>query len=80
MAVTRGQHTAVLTADGDALTGTITLTGLFATGAVASVTDGDDRPIWEATAAGQSMLFNATQYAKGIKRGAGAGKLYVYHT
>lgn len=80
MAVTRGPQTLVLGASADEVTGTLRVQALWASGAVAGVSDSAGNPIWAAGAAGHTVHFAEPITVQGIKRGAGAGSLYVYLT
>lgn len=80
MAVTGsvGKQVVVLGASADEVTGPLYIQALWASGAVAGITDSANSPIWAATAANQMVQFPCALMAQGIKRGAGAGNLYVY--
>lgn len=77
MAVTREGNVIVMTADADEVEGKLVVQGLYASGAVAGVADSDDNGIATFGAA-HSLEFPCKIFSNGIKRGAGAGVLYVY--
>ncbi len=77
MAVTYANQVVQMTADADAKTGKLVVSGLKATGAVAAIVDTDDNPVCAFGAEGD-IGFSPPLKLDGIKRGAGAGTLYVY--
>ena len=77
MAVSREGNVIVMSADGDEVEGKLVVQGLYASGAVAGVADSDDNGIATFGAA-QAIQFPCKIFTQGIKRGAGAGNLYVY--
>jgi hypothetical protein len=77
MAVTRYGQVILMTANADAVTDKLFVQGLHATGAVAGITDTAGNPVGAFTAeAGVSL--DCPLKIEGLKRGAGAGHLYVY--
>jgi hypothetical protein len=77
MAVTRGRNVILMTANADAVTDDVIIQTLHATGAVAGVVETDNNPLGSFGAAGTINLSRPI-YAKGLKRGSGAGHLYAY--
>ena len=78
MAVTgSGTRILKLAANADAVTGKLIIKALAASGACAAVVDTGDHPVWEATAEAH-ISFDPPIILDGIKRGDGAGSLYVY--
>lgn len=79
MAITTSANVKILSADADELTGSYNVFMLSVDGAVAGITDSDGSPIWTDQAAAAQITFGhpCTRF-HGIKRGAGAGTLYVW--
>lgn len=77
MAVSYANQVVVMTAGDDEKTGKLVVIGLRATGAVAGITDSDGNAVCAFGAEG-SQDFTRPLMLDGIKRGAGAGTLYVY--
>jgi len=75
-AVEKGQ-VIIMAADGDAVTGLRRIQAMHATGAVAAIQNTDGDAIC-AFAGEDSISYPSNLKASGIKRGAGAGVLYVY--
>lgn len=77
MATSREVRVLRLTADGDELEGKFIIQAMRATGAVADITDSSDNAIAAFSAEG-GITFPTKFFMNGVKRGAGAGVLYVY--
>ncbi len=77
MAVTREGNVIQMTADADAISGKLVVQGIFASGAVAGVVDGEGNPV-VAFASQGSIEFPCKIFVEGLARGAGAGHLYIY--
>lgn len=77
MAVTRYGQIILMTANADAVTDKLFVQGFHATGAVAGITDTDGNPV-AAFSAEAGISFDCPLKLEGLKRGAGAGSLYVY--
>lgn len=77
MATSRAERVLTLSADADELEGKFIIQAMRATGAVAGITDGQGNAIAAFGAEG-GITFPTKFFLNGIKRGAGAGTLYVY--
>ena len=77
MAMTRYGQVILMTANADAVTDKLFVQGFHATGAVAGIVDTDDNPV-AAFGAEAGISFDCPLKLAGLKRGAGAGHLYIY--
>ena len=78
MAITVESNVTILAASGDELDRTVRPFLLAVDGAVADITDSNGNPIWTDQAAAAQIYVDSCAWFTGIKRGAGAGKLYVF--
>ena len=76
MAVTRAGKAINMTAAADALTGRLRIQSMFAGAAGTMQTGGVT--VWQATAAGQIVIFPETLEVDGLTKSAGTGNLFVY--
>jgi len=77
MAAIRANSVIIMGTTADAVTGKLFIQALHATGAVEGITDTAGNAV-AAFAAEDTISFPGSLLVDGIKRGAGAGVLYVY--
>lgn len=76
MAVTRAGKAINMTAAADAVSGTLRIQSMWA-GAAGTLQSGGVT-VWQATAAGQFVVFPETLELQGMTKSAGSGNFFVY--